>query len=182
MRRDGRICPSAGRSPASFPATLQPSARMTRDEKTKLAQAAACLVCAVVVWRYGSDLEGTEFSGGWLTGPLLDMKDVGTLLFVLALLLTFVYRRIATRSVLALFASLSLLYNSGAFPLGFQRRIFGTTASEFRLEQVEYCRHCCADNRRLPRHSWFAICRGSTTSGLGPSEHSRVRHGKPCGA
>ena len=87
-----------------------------------------------------------------------------------------------TRSVLALFASLSLLYNSGAFPLGFQRRIFGTTASEFRLEQVEYCRHCCADNRRLPRHSWFAICRGSTTSGLGPSEHSRVRHGKPCGA
>ena len=100
MRRDGRICPSAGRSPASFPATLQPSARMTRDEKTKLAQAAACLVCAVVVWRYGSDLEGTEFSGGWLTGPLLDMKDVGTLLFVLALLLTFVYRRIAAATTL----------------------------------------------------------------------------------
>src|SRR5437899_1952881 len=100
MRRDGRIRPSAGRSPASFPATMQPSARMTRDGKTKLTQAAACLVCAVVVWRYGSDLEGTEFSGGWLTGPLLDMKDVGTLLFVLALLLTFVYRRIAAATTL----------------------------------------------------------------------------------
>ena len=62
---------------------------MTRDGKTKLTQAAACLLCAVVVRRYGSDLEGTEFSGGWLTGPLLHMKDVGSLLFVLALLLTF---------------------------------------------------------------------------------------------
>jgi hypothetical protein len=73
---------------------------MTRDEKTKLAQAAACLVCAVVVWRYGSDLEGTEFSGGWLTGPLLDMEDGGTLLFVVALLLTFFYRRIAAATAL----------------------------------------------------------------------------------
>jgi hypothetical protein len=73
---------------------------MTRDRKIKLTQAAACLLCAVVISRYGSDLEGTEFSGGWLTGPLLDMKDVGSLLFVLALLLMFFYRRIAAATTL----------------------------------------------------------------------------------
>jgi hypothetical protein len=67
---------------------------MKKDGKTKLKQAAACLLCAVV-WRYGPPLEGTEFSGGWATGPILHMNDVGTLLFVLALLLTFFYRRIA---------------------------------------------------------------------------------------
>jgi hypothetical protein len=39
--------------------------------------------------------EGTEFSGGWLTGPLLHMKDIGTLLFIAALLFTFFYRRVA---------------------------------------------------------------------------------------
>jgi hypothetical protein len=73
---------------------------MMRDRKTKLTQAAACLLSAVVVWRYGSDLEGTEFSGGWLTGPLLDMEDAGFLLFVLALPLTFFYRRIAAAATL----------------------------------------------------------------------------------
>ncbi len=74
--------------------------RMTRDGKTKITQAVACLLCAIVVWRYGSNLEGTEFSGGWLTGPLLDMEDAGSLLFVLALLLTFFYRRIAAATTL----------------------------------------------------------------------------------
>ena len=74
--------------------------RMTRDGKTKITQSAVCLLCAVIVWRYGSDLEGTEFSGGWLTGPLLDMEETGSLLFVLALLLTFFYRRIAAATTL----------------------------------------------------------------------------------
>ena len=63
-------------------------------------QAAACLMCAVIVWRHGSSLGGTEFSGGRLTGPLLDMENVGSLLFVLALLLTFFYRRIAAVTTL----------------------------------------------------------------------------------
>jgi hypothetical protein len=73
---------------------------MKKDRKPNLTQAAACFLCAVVVWRYGSSLEGTEFSGGRLTGSLLEMKDVGSLLFVLALLLTFFYRRIAAAIVL----------------------------------------------------------------------------------
>ena len=67
---------------------------MKNDGKIKMMQAAACLLCAAIVWRYGSSLEGTAFSG-WVTGPLLDMEDVGSLLFRLALLLTFFYRRIA---------------------------------------------------------------------------------------
>jgi hypothetical protein len=73
---------------------------MKRDGKLKLTQAAACFLCAVIVWRYGSGLEGTEFSGGWLTGPLLHMEDVGSILFVLALLLAFFYRRIAAAATL----------------------------------------------------------------------------------
>jgi hypothetical protein len=68
---------------------------MKRDGKIKMMQAAACLLCAVIVWGYGSSLEGTEFSAGRLTGPLLDMVDVGSILFVVALVLTFFYRRIA---------------------------------------------------------------------------------------
>jgi hypothetical protein len=73
----------------------------------KLCQTASCLLCAIVVWRYGSDLEGTEFIGGWLTGRLLNLYDVGTFLFVPALLLAFFFRRIA--AAIALIASLLCL-------------------------------------------------------------------------
>ena len=68
---------------------------MKKDIKLKLMQAASCLLYLGVMWRYESGLGGTEFSGGWLTRPLLNLYDVGTLLFVLALLLAFFYRRTA---------------------------------------------------------------------------------------
>ena len=75
----------------------------------KLKQAALCLLCGVVVWRYGSSLEGTEFSGGRLTGPLLAMMDAGALLLVAALLMVFFYRRIAAAvSVIAVLLCLPL--------------------------------------------------------------------------
>lgn len=57
--------------------------------------AVSCLVCVVMALRNTNGLEGTEFSGGWLTGLLLSMTDMGTVLFVLALLGSFVYPRIA---------------------------------------------------------------------------------------
>jgi hypothetical protein len=57
--------------------------------------AASCLAGVVIVLRNTSGLEGTEFSGGWLTGRLLSMADIGAVLFVLALVVTFWLRRIA---------------------------------------------------------------------------------------
>ena len=67
----------------------------------KLGQAASCLLCAAVTWEYPADLYGTEFSGGRISGPLLDMYDIGRVLFVLALLLTFVFPRVAATMALA---------------------------------------------------------------------------------
>jgi len=63
-----------------------------------------CVLCAVLTWKYPTGLEGTEFSGGQITGPMLNMFDIGTLLFVLALATTFLFPRIA--SIVALLASL----------------------------------------------------------------------------
>jgi hypothetical protein len=64
------------------------------------------LACVVVVLCNTNGLEGTEFSGGWLTGPLLSMADIGTVLFVLAFVVTFRTPRIAA----ALGIASSLLY------------------------------------------------------------------------
>jgi hypothetical protein len=69
-------------------------------KKRKVWQAASCLLCAAVAWRFTSHLEGTEFSGGRITGPLLDMQNAGALLFFLALILTFLFRRIAAAIIL----------------------------------------------------------------------------------
>jgi hypothetical protein len=72
----------------------------------KLWLAASCLLCLAVAWRYGFVFvfAGTEASGGWLTSPIENLYDIGFLLFVLALLVTFFYRRVA--AVLAITASL----------------------------------------------------------------------------
>ena len=75
--------------------------------KQKFRQAGICLLCVALAWRYGAELEGTEFGGGRITGPLLDLYDVGLLFFILALLLTFFYLRIA--AAIALAASLLCL-------------------------------------------------------------------------
>ena len=96
---------------------------MTLGRK-KLLQAASCLVCLVVAQRNSFGLGGTEFSGGYLTGPILDSLEIGGLLFVLALVLTFVRPRIA--AALAIVASLLCLplylYFSAPGP---SRRVFG---------------------------------------------------------
>lgn len=64
-------------------------------------QASSCVLCVVLALKDTDGLEGTEFSGGWLTGPLLSMADVGTLLFVLAVVATFVFPRVAAAIGLA---------------------------------------------------------------------------------
>ena len=92
--------------------------------KQKLLQAASCLVCLVVAQRNSFELGGTEFSGGRLTGPILDSLEIGSLLFVLAMILTFVRPRIA--AALVIIASLLCLplYLFLTAP-GVSRRILG---------------------------------------------------------
>ena len=68
---------------------------MKKPGKQQFGLALSCLVCVIVALRNTNGLEGTEFSGGWLTGPLLSMTDIGIVLFVLALIVTFLYPRIA---------------------------------------------------------------------------------------
>jgi hypothetical protein len=75
--------------------------------KQKVWQAASCLLCVVVAQRNSLGLEGTEFNGGRVTGPVLDLRDVGSLLFLLAMFLTFVYPGIA--AAIAVVASLLCL-------------------------------------------------------------------------
>ena len=58
-------------------------------------QAGSCLIGLVVAWKYSLALEGTEFSGGRITGPLLTVHFIGSALFILALVLTFIRLRIA---------------------------------------------------------------------------------------
>lgn len=62
---------------------------------SKTLQAASCLLCVILVWDYGDRLDGTEFTGGSVTGPVFNMSNIGMLLFVVALPMTFVSRRIS---------------------------------------------------------------------------------------
>src|SRR6266568_196705 len=80
---------------------------MAKFGKQQLWQAISCLLCIAVAWVRLDDLGAPEFSGGWLTGPLFTMADDGSVLFILAIVLTFFYRRIA--AVIALMASLLCL-------------------------------------------------------------------------
>ena len=64
-------------------------------------QALACLTCTVVLWVHLDDFGASEFSGGRLTGPLFKMADISSVLFLVALLLTFFLRRIAASIALA---------------------------------------------------------------------------------
>ena len=68
---------------------------MKKPGKQQLLLAVSCVGCLVVALRNTNGLEGTEFSGGWLTGPLLSLTNLGTVLFALALIGSFVYPRIA---------------------------------------------------------------------------------------
>jgi hypothetical protein len=55
------------------------------------------LLCVVVMWEYGYVFvfAGTEASGGVITGPIENLYDISFLLFIIALLLTFLRLRAA---------------------------------------------------------------------------------------
>jgi MFS-type transporter involved in bile tolerance (Atg22 family) len=80
---------------------------MKKPEMPQVWQAISYLLCFLLALQITDGLDGTEFSGGWLTGPLLSMADFGILLFLLALLGTFVYPRVA--AVVGLASSLLCL-------------------------------------------------------------------------
>lgn len=68
---------------------------MKKPGSQQLSLAASCLMCVILALRNTKGLEGTEFSGGWLTGPLLSMIGVGTVLFAIAFIAAFFFPRIA---------------------------------------------------------------------------------------
>lgn len=68
---------------------------MGKFPNEKMWQAIAYLATTAVLWIRLDVFGASEFGGGWLTGPLLKMAELGSLLFLLALLLTFFLRRIA---------------------------------------------------------------------------------------
>jgi len=80
---------------------------MEKHSKQKLWQATACLVCAVVLWIQLNGFGVSEFSGGRLTGKLFTMAGVGCLLFLVALLSTILFPRVA--AAIALMATLLCL-------------------------------------------------------------------------
>lgn len=74
---------------------------LTTVTKQKLAQALGSVLCLAIGWKLTGPLGGSEFSGGSVTGPLLNMADSGALLFVVSLLVLFWLRRVAAVTGLA---------------------------------------------------------------------------------
>jgi hypothetical protein len=68
---------------------------MKKPGKQQIWLAICCLVSAFVALQNTDGFEGTEFSGGWLTGPLLSMVGIGTVLFLLAFVVGFLHPRVA---------------------------------------------------------------------------------------
>jgi hypothetical protein len=97
---------------------------MKKPQRQQLWLTVSCLACVVVELRNTNGLEGTEFSGGWLTGPLLSMADIGAVLFGLALIMAFPYPRIAGAVGLASSLLCLPLYLDVVAPVPFNQ-VFG---------------------------------------------------------
>ena len=70
-------------------------------QRQKIWHAIGCLACAVMLWIHLNDFAASEFGGGLLTAPLTTMAEISSLLFVMALLLTFFRPRFAAAVALA---------------------------------------------------------------------------------
>jgi hypothetical protein len=66
-----------------------------KDVRPKLCQAGSYVLAAIVIWRDPYGLESSEFSGGRVTGPLLDLHNAGWLLFAASAWLVFLSRKAA---------------------------------------------------------------------------------------
>src|ERR1700722_3795997 len=70
-------------------------------QRQKIWHAIGCLACAVMLWIHLNDFAASEFGGGLLTAPLTTMAEISSLLFVMALLLTFFRPQFAAAVALA---------------------------------------------------------------------------------
>jgi hypothetical protein len=68
---------------------------MRKLDAWQVLQEISLLLCLSLAIQVTSRLDGTEFSVGWLTGPLLSMANIGILLFIVALVVTFLFPRVA---------------------------------------------------------------------------------------
>lgn len=68
---------------------------MKKPGKSELWQAASYVLCSAVAWAQAGRVDGSEFTGGRVTGPIFSLFESGMAIFVLAIVLTFVYRRVA---------------------------------------------------------------------------------------
>lgn len=68
---------------------------MKKPGKKELLQAASFVLCLAVSWAQADRVDGSEFIGGLVTGPIFRLFESGLLVFVLAMILTFMYRRVA---------------------------------------------------------------------------------------
>jgi len=74
---------------------------MKKPDMWQIRQPFAHILCLALVIRITWGLDGSEFSGGFLTGPLLSMADFGIVLFVLALVASFLIPRVSAAVGLA---------------------------------------------------------------------------------
>jgi len=96
---------------------------MLKYERQELVCAAGCLLCVAVAAKFQFDLDGSEFSGGRVTGRLLTMNFAGLVVFVLALCVVFRHSRAAAVSALVASALCLPLYLYFTVPRLF-RRVF----------------------------------------------------------
>jgi hypothetical protein len=105
-------------------------------------QAIAFLVCASVLWIHLGDFGISEFRGGWLTGKILTMADIGALLFLSALVfhhfLATIWGSCGPGGHFALLAFLFLHRNAGTLSENIQGRILRPATESIRLEQLGY--------------------------------------------
>src|SRR5438105_4536721 len=89
--------------------------------RAKLYLGVAFLVCAITGWVFTTPIEVTEFSGGRITGRLLDVHNMSGYLFVAALVVTLLSVRLAAViGVVACVLSFPL-YAYFVFPRPFQQ-------------------------------------------------------------
>jgi hypothetical protein len=101
---------------------------MKNARKLRWLQAAIGLACAILVLREVAVAGPTEFSGGYLSGPMLRFADWGSVLLLVGLLALIKFHRVA--SVVFLIASMLSLpvFSFIVFP-GYYAKLFHAESS-----------------------------------------------------